>query len=238
MKLDRLQIGGWYLCNPLKVAILADLHGRPWKYLSEAVAEEAPDMIMLAGDISEGDPSESLNTLRLLCRLAELAPTFYSLGNHERRPDAAGLTKINKTGAVLLDDTFVTLNGIAVGGLTSGYTSSHSCRFRRTMTPSPDTSWLTRFSESGSHRILLSHHPEYYERYLRHLPIDLILSGHAHGGQVRLFGRGLFAPGQGFFPRYTSGIYDGRLAVSRGLSNTVPIPRFMNPTGLILLTIQ
>ncbi|MBQ7306303.1 MAG: hypothetical protein IJW85_08850 [Clostridia bacterium] len=69
--------------------------------------------------------------------------------------------------------------------------------------------------------------------------IDLTLSGHAHGGQVRLFGRGLFAPGQGILPRLTSGWYfDRRLLVSRGLTNSAGAPRINDPCELILLHLK
>ena len=85
---------------------------------------------------------------------------------------------------------------------------------------------------------LLCHHPEYWPRYVRDLPVDLTLSGHAHGGQIRLFGQGLFAPGQGLFPRYTSGVHEGRLVISRGLANTTRIPRLFNPTELVCVHLQ
>jgi len=89
------------------------------------------------------------------------------------------------------------------------------------------------------YKILLCHHPEYYERYIRGLDIDLTLSGHAHGGQIRIFGQGLFAPGQGILPQVTSGLYDGRLIVSRGLCNTAwPIPRLNNETELVMVELM
>ena len=72
--------------------------------------------------------------------------------------------------------------------------------------------------------------------YIKELNIDLTLSGHAHGGQIRILGQGLIAPGQGFFPKYTSGMYDGRLIVSRGLANNAPpIPRLFNRKELIFI---
>lgn len=85
-------------------------------------------------------------------------------------------------------------------------------------------------------RILMCHHPEYYPEHIRRSSIDLTVSGHAHGGQVRLFGQGLYAPGQGILPKYTSGFYDsGRLLVSKGLSNLTWVPRLWDPCELVLL---
>lgn len=101
-----------------------------------------------------------------------------------------------------------------------------------------DEERLRRFAALDGYKILICHHPEYYERYVKPLPIDLMLCGHAHGGQVRIFGRGIFSPGQGFFPKYTSGIYDGRLAVSRGLANHSALPRVFNDTEVVFLNLR
>ena len=96
--------------------------------------------------------------------------------------------------------------------------------------------WLDGFECQPGYRLLLSHHPEYWHRYLRSRQIDLILSGHAHGGQIRLFGQGLFSPGQGLLPKYSSGIH-GNMIISRGLSNTGGVvPRLFNPTETVYIT--
>ena len=88
------------------------------------------------------------------------------------------------------------------------------------------------------YKILLDHHSENYELYTKKLSIDLILSGHNHGGQIRLFGRGLYEANQGIFPQYSGGLYDERLIVSRGLANTKQIPRINNPTELVFVTLN
>lgn len=106
--------------------------------------------------------------------------------------------------------------------------------------PDADTAWLDDFEREEGYKILLCHHPEYWklrEPYLAERKIDLVLSGHAHGGQIRLFGRGLFAPGQGVLPRYTRGMFrekESTLIISAGLSNTVHrAPRLFNPTEMV-----
>ena len=106
----------------------------------------------------------------------------------------------------------------------------------------PTSDWLTDFESQDGIKILLSHHPEYWnlkEPFLSKRPIDLVLSGHAHGGQFRFFGRGILSPGQGLLPKYTSGVHSGphgNLVISRGLANTAhPLPRLFNPTEIVYI---
>ena len=95
-----------------------------------------------------------------------------------------------------------------------------------------DLDWLTDFCGVPEYKILLCHHPEYWP-LLRSRKLDLVLSGHAHGGQWRIMGRGVYAPGQGFFPKLTSGVVENRLLISRGLANTTIIPRINNPVEIV-----
>ena len=116
----------------------------------------------------------------------------------------------------------------------------------------PSVSWLEQFSQLSGYKVLLSHHPEYFdlidsvhvapeapaEPTAPSVPstpsVDLLLCGHTHGGQWRLFNRGLFAPGQGFFPKYSKGVY-GRMVISAGLTNTTWVPRINNPTEIVYI---
>ena len=133
--------------------------------------------------------------------------------------------------AIELDSSSVELSGMLFGGLRSAHYTGGI----------PDLAFLDRFCAEGNDRfkILLSHHPEYYPSYIRErAEIDLTLAGHAHGGQWCILGRGIFAPGQGLFPKYTHGLYDGgRLAVSRGMHNSIKIPRIFCPTEILYLLI-
>ena len=101
-------------------------------------------------------------------------------------------------------------------------------------------SWLEQFESEPGYKVLLCHHPEYYDKYIRqYAGIDLVLAGHTHGGQIRFFGKGLFAHGQGLFPKYSGGVCDGgRLIVSRGLANTSRILRFHNPPELVFVKLE
>ena len=87
----------------------------------------------------------------------------------------------------------------------------------------------------------MCHQPEIYRDYVRGRNIGFTVCGHAHGGQIQLFGQGLYAPGQGLFPRLTHGLHDGgKMLISRGMTNSVriPLPRICNPCELIVLELE
>lgn len=239
---------------PLSIALATDLHDQPYSELLQSLRNRKPDIICIAGDFTHGGfPSAGLKmestryALSFLQDCSAVAPVFVSLGNHEWLLCEEDLAVIRASGVSVLDNSFVRYQGIVVGGLTSArFTAYQKYRigFQSMLYPrpfpfdpkkvKPELSWLDEFEILPEYKILLSHHPEYYTAHLRSRAIDLVLSGHAHGGQIRLFGQGLFAPGQGFLPKYTSGVH-GNLVISRGLANTAPIPRIFNPTEVVYL---
>lgn len=239
----------------VRIAVVADLHGNPPDAVLRVLRDDPPDFIAAAGDIGErldgSEPEATGNLLRFFKEAVQLAPVVYSYGNHEI--GACGhfrvskislancgtqivlpelLARIRETGVTFLDDAFTDIGNIRFGGLTSGMVNREN---------RPRTDWLKGFcagaGTDGKYRVLLCHHPEYYEPYLKALPIDLILSGHAHGGQWRFFGRGIFAPCQGLFPKYTSGVTDGRFVISRGTGDHTWIPRLFNPHEVVYVTV-
>ena len=254
MKLSEYKINCEKITGKYKFAIISDLHGCDPTRAIELLRRSSPDFILAPGDILEMVDARSARKRKmnekgflLLGEAAKIAPTFYSTGNHEiggtrswargfkfRKKEAAkwseeNFLKLQETGAYLLDDAYVASGGFAFGGLSSDILNDGSA---------PKLSWMSEFLGEKCPKILLCHHPEYYEKYLFDTDIDLIVSGHAHGGQWRFFGRGVFAPGQGLFPKYTSGVYDSRLVVSRGMKKTIVIPRFFNPTELVIVTVN
>ncbi len=226
-----------------KIALVADTHDMPLAPLLRLLRQEAPDMIAIPGDLTDSmmDTADEVirinqrRALSFLRRAAEIAPTFYSVGNHERVISPRNRRRIQATGAFLLDDDMVFFRGMHIGGLSSGFRDGKQGTFRPT--PPPALPFLDAFAAQAGFKLLLCHHPEYYPRHIRRLPIDLTLSGHAHGGQWRLGHYGMFAPGQGPFPRYTEGVHEGRLIVSRGLSNHTWIPRIFNRGELVMITL-
>ncbi|MFA6730008.1 MAG: metallophosphoesterase [Eubacteriales bacterium] len=223
-----------------KIALVADLHNKPHDNVIAACKLNKPDFIAVAGDLMEllnRDESIDLENkigFEFLKKAAAVSPTVYSLGNHEKKPGKTAAEKIKNTGAVFLDNSFATLGGIIFGGLSSGYSLG---KIKTPFNPEPETAWLSDFAKKDGVKILLSHHPEYYKKYIKKYDIDLVLAGHAHGGQWRFFGRGVFAPGQGFFPKYTSGVYENRLVVSRGLAARNNLPRIFNPPELVFVNL-
>ena len=232
-------------------AIVSDLHGESPKGTIEALERIKPDYILAPGDIFEPlmpyNDEINENGYDLLQSASKIAPTFYSFGNHEiggnrswspkwkfakgkkRTCTEKSIERIRATGVYFLDDEYITLDGICFGGLSSGLINDDM---------KPDLPFIDRFAMLSSPKVLLCHHPEYYKKYLKGKNIDLIVSGHAHGGQWRIFGRGVFAPGQGFFPKYTSGVYDDVLVVSRGLREKSIVPRIFNSTEIVKIVVE
>ena len=223
--------------SPIRVGVVADLHNGEYRDILRAVEAEQADIIVLPGDFLHS-AERTERGFAFLAAAAKLSPTFCSIGNHEVHACPRDLAaRVAETGAVLLDNETKFAAGLWVGGLSSGYRAGMK-QGRTRPTPPPDRGFVAEFAKMTGPRLLLCHHPEYYEPYLREKNIPLIVSGHAHGGQWELNGRAIFSPGQGLFPRYTAGFYHGRLVVSRGVSNPHPlIPRIGNPTELVVLDI-
>ena len=184
---------------PVSIALLADLHEKDYSFLSDLYPV---DLIAVAGDVLYGSAPEDGSSaaervIPFLSACAAKAPTFLSPGNHEWMLDQEDLAMIEKCGAAVLDNRWVSGNGICIGGLSSGIYTDYQ-RFRaqkeeryplrevshRKEAPLPDTEWLGDFEKQPGYKILLSHHPEYWT-FLKRRSVDLVLSGHAHGGDLR-----------------------------------------------------
>ena len=234
------------LGRAMTFAFVSDLHDSDGAQVLDALAACATelDAVLVGGDVIHNHAVYQ-NGVEFLTACAKRWKTFCCIGNHERYYTGDLASLIGSTGAVLLDNEAVVYGNVVIGGVSSGF-SQGTCRthdkrgllWRLRSTPPPDTNFLERFCAMPGYKLLLCHHPEYWKPYVKPLPIDLTLSGHAHGGQWRLFGQGIFSPGQGLFPRYTSGLYHGRLLVSRGIGNPHHrIPRIANRPMIALITL-
>lgn len=224
------------LKKPLRLAVVADLHSEEYGGILGELKALSPDALLCPGDTLH-TANQSEKGLDFLRDATENSPVFCSIGNHEVKHGTDIRGNIRATGATLLDNEFTDFCGVKIGGLSTGYAVS-SVQGRLKKTPPPDVKALDGFFAADGFKLLLCHHPEYFKPYLEDKSVDLVISGHAHGGQWRIFGRGVFAPGQGIFPKYTSGLYHGKLLVSRGLSNHTFIPRIFNKPQIILIELK
>ena len=228
----------------LRAAIVSDVHNRNRSEVLKRVSAERPDIILIPGDFFSALNPENKHYaptkkypnrpgFAVLRQFAKLAPTYYSLGNHESWVTEENRKAILETGVVLLEDAFTETDfGLLIGGLNSVIIPGD-----KRHTPPPNTAFLKKFAAQKGNKLLLSHHPEVYDRYIRPLDIPIVISGHAHAGQWMIGSQGIWAPGQGLFPKYTKGIYDKRMVVSPGLANHTFVPRICNPPTLIILTL-
>lgn len=221
--------------NGLKIAQVSDLHntqfGKNNQKLLQLLQDAQPDMILLTGDLIDSFRT-NLDPAVDFCQAAvQLAPTYYVPGNHESRipEDYAALKEaLEACGVVILENE-----------------SLDFCRGEDAVTliglMDPNFGIIWPEIETENYQIALSHRPELLDEYAA-LGLDLVLTGHAHGGQFRLpFIGGLFAPHQGLFPRYTAGVHTSgntTMVISRGLGNVPLLPRFNNRPEVILITLE
>ncbi|MBO5417838.1 MAG: metallophosphoesterase [Clostridia bacterium] len=226
----------------LTVALVCDLHnhryGEENSELIEAVKKQEPDIIAVVGDIITRSEPDDISVLRpLLEKFCEIAPTYFALGNHEQAiVDTTNvIEEIEVSGAILLsqehEDIEIDGNKIRVGCLDSN--PEKGC---------PGRVFLDDYSaEDEPYKLLLCHQPEYMHYFMK-CEIDLVLCGHAHGGQVRLpDGQGIYSPEQGFMPKFTEGVFKSETAtmvISRGLGNAIWIPRINNPAELVIVKVS
>lgn len=215
-----------------KIAHVSDVHDFESEKLLELLRNAKPDIIAITGDLTD---SCSDSILRYVGQLLEIAPCYYVPGNHESRIDDYPVFRqaLKELGVTVLENEAVPLTlekqSITLAGLKDPAFT--------------DTDYIAALdSLSGQDcTILLSHRPELFDEYVQR-DFKLVLSGHAHGGQVRLpFIGGVIAPGQGFFPEYDSGLYqDDRtsMIVSRGIGGYLIPPRVNNRPEVLLVTLK
>ena len=246
---ERLILRTYTVASPkltaeVRLAVVTDFHSSDnADDVVAMVASCAPDAVLLVGDMFDDDtqnrPTE--RTLSLMRQLSAQYPCYYVSGNHEawtgemdalyQQTEEAGVTVLRMSSGVL------TVRGqrIALCGIPDPYEMVFS--------GAPDTEEQLRQAmenvDSADFTVLLAHRPELLAKYAQ-FPLDLVVSGHAHGGQVRIPGvlNGLYAPNQGWFPKLAGGAYTQggtTLIVSRGLAVRTRLPRIFNRPEVVLV---
>ena len=207
--------------------------------LLDALAEAEPDIIVITGDLIDSRRTDVETAAAFAEAAVTIAPVYYVAGNHEGRvPEAAAALEKRMTaaGVHILHNERMTLSR---GGAEIDILGLDDPSGTETDGLSADE--IAAMTEQGRFTVLLSHRPDLFARYCAS-GVDLVFSGHAHGGQIRLplFG-GLFAPHQGFFPDYTQGCYTENgttMVVSRGLGNSLFPFRVNNPPELVVVCLH
>lgn len=228
-----------------KIAQISDLHnaqfGNENAMLIRLLKEASPDIIVITGDIVDSTHTDMDTAIAFVRNIVEIAPCYYVTGNHE-----AWLgSDYNELENALIEEGVIVLHDEAV------ILEKEGQIIQMIGVDDPDFSYiaadkiisakLEHINITQEFTLMLSHRPELFDSYVEN-EIDLVLSGHAHGGQVRipLIG-GLIAPDQGLFPKYDAGVYsEGNTAmvVSRGIGNSVIPIRINNRPEIVLIELQ
>lgn len=232
-----------------RIAQVSDLHnaefGEGNGKLIEQLSQSAPDIIVITGDLIDSRHTD-LNIALEFCReIMNIAPVYYVSGNHEARVDEYSELKIGlaEAGVIVLEKEkleltregeSITLIGLKDPSFRTDYLFG-------------DAASVTQYAlgelqnASDGFTILLSHRPELFDTYVE-AGVDLVFSGHAHGGQFRLpLIGGLVAPNQGFFPKYDAGLFcEGKttMIVSRGVGNSIIPFRINNPPEIVAVELK
>lgn len=244
------------ISQPYRAVILSDLHnkrfGKNNEVLLEAIDAQKPDGIWIAGDMLTAHPGRSMQpAIDFVTTLAAKYPVFYANGNHEHRlklyPETYGdMAKeygaaLEKAGIQPLVNRCETLeaNNITIYGA-----EIDRYYYKRFTIPTMEEDYLPELlgkPEKEKYTVLLAHNPDYFPNYAK-WGADLVLSGHVHGGMVRIPGwKGVISPNVRFFPRYDGGKFvegSSTMILSRGLGmHTIPV-RLFNPAEVIVIDFE
>lgn len=238
--------------NNIRIIQLTDLHNSEFgtnnSELINLVSSQSPDLIFMTGDMLNGDEENTEIAADLIGDLTEIAPVYFSYGNHELEWEETFQRNLKdifeEVGAIVLDNEYqdieINENQIRVGGY-YGYYKQPGMLDQSDEEKQAELDFTEDFENTDRYKILLCHIPtawldwEYIDKY----PVDLVLSGHYHGGQIKLpLIGGLYAPYVGLFPEYTEGMFEGKQAtciLSTGLGSSTWIPRLYNPPEIVVV---
>ncbi|MBR3809509.1 MAG: metallophosphoesterase [Clostridia bacterium] len=236
--------------DEFKIVHISDLHnaefGENNKNLIRSVTEEKPDAVFVTGDTIDGFYTNTTIPIDLFKEILKICDIYFIVGNHEIRSDANTyfefLDKLTEIGVTVLKDesTYIERNSekIQVIGLNdaSNYKANYNDNYKEEIVEA-----INNLDDENCFSILLSHHPELFPEYSS-TNVDLVFSGHAHGGQFRLpFIGGIIAPEQGLFPEFDAGVFNENnttMVVSRGLGNSIVPVRINNSPEIVVVILK
>lgn len=232
-----------------RIAQISDLHnaqfGKDNANLLEKLRSCNPDIIVLTGDLVDSYQTDIAVSIAFAQKAAQIAPVYYVTGNHESRISQynALLEGLSDSGVTILQNASValekageqiTLLGVQDPSFQTDYLFGDAQSVM-------DSVLSQMMADTQGYTILLSHRPELFDIYAEN-GVDLVLTGHAHGGQFRLpFVGGLIAPGQGFFPEYDAGVFTSNhtsMVVSRGIGNSILPLRINNRPEIVVVELS
>jgi len=233
-----------------RIAQISDLHnaefGKDNSRLLKLLSKIKPNIIAITGDLVDSRHTNIDIAINFSKEAVKIAPVYYVTGNHESRLEQYSKLKtgLEKAGVVVLENEAIQLENnnekIMLAGLSDPSFIIKSNKSKEI----PDmvsTKLNNLIDDKSKYTILLSHRPELFEIYVN-CNVNLVLSGHAHGGQFRFpFIGGLIAPNQGFFPKYDAGLYTNNstnMVVSRGIGNSIIPIRFNNRPEIVLIELN
>lgn len=240
IKIKNYSISTDKLNSSAKFVFISDLHCKEYgdknSELVSKIKEQNPLFIAVGGDMVNKYSSDDHVMRELLPQLADIAPTYCILGNHELilKDEINFKNDINSTSAKLLDNGMVTIEANGEKILLGGMSDFPYYEFNAPDYDTPERYFWDDFKDKSKncYSILLHHQPEYLESIMQDSNVDLVMCGHTHGGAVQIpFIGGLFAPNQGFFPKYDKGefdLYDTKMIISTGLGDAYPVLRLNN----------
>ena len=231
-----------------KVVQISDFHNTKSKKLTNDLVEEIenskPDIIVLTGDLIDSYKLNINTAISFVKKITSIAPVYYVTGNHEARIESYEefKDKLEENKVIILDGKLEIIkkenSEIDLIGIDDPSFNFNTYRDDSTII---QDSLIPIQYDKNKFSILLSHRPELIETYAKN-NFDLVLSGHTHGGQIRIpFIGGLIAPNQGLFPKYTSGVYeidDTKMIVSRGIGNSILPFRVNNRPELVVIELK
>lgn len=239
----------------IRIVQLTDLHGYEFgenqSDLVELVMAQKPDLILMTGDMMDKSDEGAEDVCNLIGQLTTIAPVYYGYGNHEyewmNRHGESLTPALTQAGAIVLDveytDVMVNDQMLRIGGYHGYYRQPGMYDISQEQWKKEMT-FAEEFEDTDRFKILLCHIPTAWLdwEYIDKFPVDLVLAGHYHGGQVRLpLVGGLYAPYVGLFPQYTEGIFGGEQAtciLSTGLGASSGIPRVNNLPQIVVINLE